>query len=304
MDYQEFLCAVKEELNKRLEGGVKASIYTAVKNNGSIKKGVLIETPDDNTAPAMYLDEFFERFQKGEDIKQLAQEVLVFYENIRIKGTWNCDSFQNYEKIRDKVLFRLINTEKNEGILKYIPHIQVLDLSVVFYILLESGESENATVQIRNEHLKLWGIQKEALYHSAVENASKLLPAEFFTMRHAVEEMLECEFTQEENLLDSRDDNVQDVMYILTNSIRSYGAACMVYPHVLEMIGGMLKENFFVLPSSVHEIIIVPESKGIDEEEMSEMVNEINEAQVAPEEVLSNHAYFYQREGGKLMMKR
>ena len=76
------------------------------------------------------------------------------------------------------------------------------------------------------------------------------------------------------------------------------------YPHVLDMIGEMLKEDYFVLPSSIHEVIVVPESKGLDTEEMNEMVNEINETQVAPEEVLSSHAYYYERKGGQLLLKR
>ena len=107
-----------------------------------------------------------------------------------------------------------------------------------------------------------------------------------------------------ENLLEIGEDEKQDVMYVLTNSLRNYGAACLFYPHVLEMVGEMLKEDYYVLPSSVHEVIIVPESKALDADEMSEMVVEINETQVEPEEVLSDHAYFYQRDSKKLMARR
>jgi hypothetical protein len=70
------------------------------------------------------------------------------------------------------------------------------------------------------------------------------------------------------------------------------------------MIGEMLKEDYFVLPSSIHEVIVVPESKGLDAEEMCKMVKEINETQVAPEEVLSDHAYFYRRKERQLMFQK
>ena len=69
----------------------------------------------------------------------------------------------------------------------------------------------------------------------------------------------------------------------------------MAYPHVLEMIGGILQSDYYVLPSSVHEVVIVPASAGVGCRDMDEMVAEVNRTQVAPEEVLSDRAYYYDR---------
>lgn len=95
-----------------------------------------------------------------------------------------------------------------------------------------------------------------------------------------------------------------DFMYVLSNQLRSFGAASIVYPHVLEMVGKIVGEDFCVLPSSVHEVIIVPESYSLEQKEMDEMVTEINATQVADEEVLSNHAYFYERAAKKLILQK
>lgn len=304
MDYQEFLCAVERELNKRLKEGVQASVYTARKNNGSEKQGIMIKAEGVNAAPAIYLEELFERVLKGERMELVVQEILDFYEGVDCSGIWDCNQFQKYENIRERVVFRVIHTDKNKKLLECIPYMEVLDLSIVFYVLLEQDKNGSASIQISNEHLKMWGIQKEELYRAAQRNVTNLLPAEFFTMRHAIEEMLEVDSDEEENLLEIGEDEKEDVMYVLTNSLRNYGAACLFYPHVLEMAGEMLKEDYYVLPSSVHEVIIVPESKALDADEMSEMVVEINETQVEPEEVLSDHAYFYQRDSKKLMTRK
>jgi hypothetical protein len=314
MEYQEFLCAVEGQLNKKLKEGVKAKVYTAQKNNGREKKGILFETKELSASPAIYLEGLFYRFQKGEQLGGLVQEILDFYGSIEGKEPWGYHQLQEYDVIKDRVVFRLIHTEKNKRMLEHIPSVEILDLSMVFYILLQLDEEGTATVQISNAHLKMWGINREQLYPAAIKNASVLLPAEFFTMHYAIEEMLEEAAGEEgdsvkrrdekENLLSQIGEQPEDTMYVLTNFIRYCGAACVFYPHILDMIGEMLKEDYFVLPSSIHEVIVVPESKGLDAEEMCKMVKEINETQVAPEEVLSDHAYFYRRKERQLMFQK
>lgn len=304
MKYQEFLYAVEEELNKKLKEGVKASVYIAQKNNGREKKGILFQTKELSASPAIYLEGLYTRLQKGEQLDRLVQEILDFYETVGGEEVWDYSQLKEYDKIQDKIIFKLIHTDKNKKMLECIPFVEVLDLSIVFYVLLEMDKTGTATIQISNEHLKMWGISKEEVYHAALKNAANLLPAEFFTMQYAIEKMLEAASGEDENLLNQMGEEKEDAMYVLTNSLRNYGAACLLYPHVLDMIGEMLKEDFFILPSSIHEVIIVPESKGLDTEEMNEMVIEINETQVVPEEVLSNHVYFYQRKEKKLMFSK
>ncbi|CUX20492.1 DUF5688 family protein [Clostridium sp. C105KSO13] len=314
MEYQDFLCAVEEQLNSKLKEGVKAKVYTAQKNNGREKKGILFESKELRASPAVYLEGLFHRFEKGERLDVLVQEILAFYESIEGRESWDYHYFQEYDKIKDKVVFKLIHTKKNERMLEHVPSVQILDLSMVFYVLLQKDEEGTTTIQVSNAHLKMWGIDWEELYTRALKNASALLPAEFFTMHHVIREMLEeapgetehlvKERNERENLLSQTGKQQKDTMYVLTNPARYCGASCVLYPHVLEMIGEMLEEDYFVLPSSIHEVIIVPTSHGLDAEEMDKMVKEINETQVAPEEVLSNHAYFFRRKEGHLMFQK
>lgn len=305
MEYQEFLYAVEGELNQRLKEGEKASVYTAVKNNGKEKKGVMIERKGSNAAPTIYLEGFFVRFQRGESMEKLVREIMTFYETVRVEQIWDPTQFEHYSEVSDRIVFKLVHKMKNKKLLKEVPYVDVLDLAIVFYVLLDLDRNGMACIQISNEHLEKWGISRDELFTVAVKNVKKVLPAEFFTMQHAIGQMLDVTQEQEaENLLREVRSEKKDVMYVLTNSSRNYGAACMIYPHVLEMIGDMLKEDFYILPSSVHEVIIVPESKGLDPDEMDAMVDEINETQVEPEEVLSSHAYFYQRKGRRLMLRR
>lgn len=90
-------------------------------------------------------------------------------------------------------------------------------------------------------------------------------------------------------------------MYVLSNSLRNYGAACIAYPHIMETIGEILQEDYYILPSSIHEVVIVPYTREISRREMDDMVRDINETQVADEEVLSNHVYLYERSTGRFL---
>lgn len=304
MEYHEFICAVEKKMNFMLKGGVKASQYTVVKNNGKAKRGLVIETPGINISPTIYLEEFYQRFQKGESLDEITQNILDFYYGIKCEESWNTDGIEQYSQIRDKIVFQLIHTEKNKALLESVPHMKLLDLSIVFYALLDVSQQGTATMTVNNGHLQYWNVGEDELFADACENVARLLPAQLLTMRQMTEEILHPLPDKRKNLLEGNGmDEEEDFMYVLSNPIRSLGAACIAYPRILERAGEILKENYYVLPSSIHEVILVPESKGMKAEEMDEMVAEINATQVAEDEILSDHVYFYERLTKKLVIK-
>ena len=303
MTYQEFVCAIEKRMNQKLEGGIKASQYTTVKNNGKVKKGLLIEAPGVNISPTIYLEEFYHRYLDGELVDELVQDILNFYRIVRCDRSMDTNDIEHYDTIQDKIVFKLVHTEKNRELLEGVPHIELLDLSIVFYVLLDVNSQGTATMTVNNEHLQYWDVTADELLALARKNVTRLLPAELFTMQQAVDEILRAVPGKRKNLLIESVTEADDFMYVLSNPIRSFGAACIVYPEVLDMAGQVLGEVYYVLPSSVHEVVLVPASKGMKPEDMNAMVTEINQTQVAEEEILSNHAYLYQREARRLVMQ-
>lgn len=304
MNYQDFMCAVEERMNQKLTGGVKASLYTAVKNNGTERTGILIETPGVNISPTIYLEEYFQDYKEGKPLDETTDELLRFYQSIRHEKSWDQRKILTYEGVRDRIVFKLVNTAKNRRFLRAVPHLEFLDLSIVFYVLLEATEEGTAVMVVGNTHAEQWEVQTDMLWADAVKNSQRILPAEFFTMNYMMREMMYSsdagsEIRDTENILLGNTDD-RDGMYILSNSLRNYGAACIAYPHIMEMIGQILKNDYYILPSSVHEVVIVPCAGGLDCGEMDEMVRDINATQVAEEEVLSNHVYLYERSSGRL----
>ena len=180
-----------------------------------------------------------------------------------------------------------------------MPHFPCLDLAIVFHVLVDMKEEDRiATMLVRNEHLKWWKVTREEIYREACANTQKLLPERFTTLYALLAgsgegaDALEKEPGEEPGCS----------MYVLSNCIRNFGAAAVLYRNVLKNIGKYLEEDFYVLPSSVHEVIIVPDSSAPSWQETAAIVKEINETQVREEEVLSDVPYHYRREEDRLAM--
>ena len=149
-----------------------------------------------------------------------------------------------------------------------------------------------ASMMVRAEHMDMWKVTEEDLYYRASKNTQELLPYEFAPMRTVIEELLGL----------GMEEGPAEKMYILSNEMRSYGAAALIYPDCLRKIAGVVGENFFVIPSSVHELLLVSAEDVWSAQEMTEMIRCVNQTGVAPEEILSDHVYIYRKNLGKLTM--
>lgn len=303
MEYLEFVRIVEKEINRNLKGGMKARLYTAIKNNSQKRIGIIVEKPDVNISPTIYLEDYYAKYHCGVEISEISKEILMFYENVKCESSWDTEILENYGKIRKKIVFKVVNTEKNEEFLNRVPHIDFLDLSLVFYVLLDANKEGTATMVIQNDNMEKWEICLQELLLTAIENVNDLLPAQLFSMRDVVDAIIDPFTEESNNILENGLEDKKESMYILSNQFRNLGAACMVYPGMLKMIGEILDGDYYLLPSSIHEVILVPKREGLDFQEMTDMVKEVNTKLVDTEEILSDHAYFYSCKKGKLLMR-
>ena len=296
MTYYQFVQAVESRIKEAVKESVAVRIHTAEKNNGTIRRGLTLTEQDINISPTIYLEEYYRQFQNGGSLEHITSDILRLYNEVRFQKSWGEEKLYDYSQVKEKVIYRLVNYESNEKMLRNVPYIVYLDLAIVFCVLLEVTKYGTATMAIRNDHLDLWGVEKEELYRQASENTSRFLPDDFSSMSAVIEEL-----TEESEAHISFEDKEEE-MYVLSNRIHSYGAAAILYSGRMEGIGMYLKSNYYILPSSVHEVIVVPEKAAVEKEELSAMVAEINRTQVEAEEVLSDHAYYYDRKKGRLFM--
>ena len=290
MEYKDFLCATIFRLTQEFGEVVDIDIYEALKNNGSLRKGIILREKNQNIGPVIYMEEFYERFNAGIPLESIVRDIICFYKKVRCPNCWKCDELMNYEYVKDKLSVKLINYTKNKEYLRNYPHVRYLDLAVVFYIVLEIKNDGLATVVITHDYINEWGITKGELFEAALKNSSKILPAKFTSMKETLEELM---YDGKEEIADEQ--YGEEVMYVLTNEQKNCGAACMIYKGVLDMIGDILKRNFFIIPSSIHEVIIVPAEENVNPLNLDSIINDVNRSLVAEEELLGNHCYIYDR---------
>ena len=285
MNYQQFILAVKDKVIAALGDGMRLQIHTALKNNGVERVGLTIIDERINVSPTIYLEEYYKQFQNGFEVDEIVQSLLNVYHEVKFEHTWDVQTVKDYESMRSKIVYKLIHAAKNEALLQNMPHIAYLGFAIVFYILFEVDDSGTATIPITNELLELWDVPLDSVQQNAFCNAPILLPAYFKPMQIVIDELMGTNYSEQES--------IEDLMYVLTNSLRSFGAACILYDGILEKMYEEIGENYYLLPSSIHEMIIVPECNSPSREHLNEMIAEVNQTQVDEEEFLSNCVYYY-----------
>ena len=277
MNYTEFMNAMLCEIRGQVDAQVRTELYTVMKNNGTRRTGILFKQEDSNLAPTIYLEEFYQKYLKGQQVPDLADSICGIYQEIRVKKTCDCQNLFDFNHVKEHIVYKLIRRDANEELLKQIPYEPFLDLAVVYYIQIDNTRFGSAAIQIRNEHLRYWRVEKEEIRRLAEKNTPRIYPVQ---IRQIVR-----------------------FMYVATNEQCSLGAAVMRYPDFREKVRGMIRGDFYILPSSIHEVILVPESFGLEPERMQEMVKEINQTGVAPEEVLSDSVYYFDGEEIRIVAK-
>ena len=287
MNYQQFVIVVKDKVALSLGEGVSLHIHTALKNNGVERVGLTIIDERINISPTIYLEEYYKQFENGFEIDEIVQNLLEVYHEVKFEHTWDVHTVKDFEAMHSKIVYKLIHAKKNEVLLQSMPYIAYLDFAIVFYILFDVDESGTATIPVTHELIQLWDVPLDEIQNNAFHNAPALLPASFKPMQLVIDELMGTNYSEQEN--------IEDLMFVLTNSLRSFGAACILYDGMLDKISEEIGENFYILPSSIHEMIIVPESNSPSREHLNEMIAEVNQTQVHDEEFLSECVYYYDR---------
>lgn len=296
MNYQQFIEEVERRVKEKIKGNETITVYihTAVKNNGKERKGITVSEKGIHISPTIYLEEYFQQFQEGKPIEKIVEKILQLYEEVKCSHPCEESLLQNYEELKGKFACKLIHRGKNEKLLNDIPYVPWMDLAIVVFVLLEVSPYGTATVLVRKEHLEIWGLTEAQLFDEAKKNTPILLPYQFCPMRKLLREI--CPYAVDEG------EEEEESLYVLSNKLRSFGAASMLYDGILEKVGQKLGENYYILPSSIHEAIVVPESKSPVKQDLEEMVREINETQVEEEEVLSDRVYYFSRKENRLFL--
>lgn len=297
MDFKTFCDDIEKNILEYLpEQYQKAEVMIkpVLKNNSLVLHGLTIRNPDEKIVPTMYMEHYYEKYQAGQEIENLMENIAVDYlEHCNPQIDYQVEHIMELDNVKDKIMPIILNAKHNKDMAKIRPSTRIDDLAVFYQIVLERSEFSTASVAVSNDMMEKWGISTEELHHISIENNEKYNPV----LLTDIESVL---FGTPENYLEIEDKTPNSPLLVLSNQTKSYGASVIANPAVLEKVADAVGGDYYVLPSSVHEVLICPKEivkeMGMTPKELGKMVREVNQQEVSRDEVLSDHVYSYDRE--------
>ncbi len=286
MDMEVFAREICTALKGRLGDGHKVEVKETRKNNGVILHGLLVSSEGQAVVPAIYLETFLEAYESGAPFGDIVQKLLDICHEEALKGQMDMGFFRSFGQVRDRICCRLIGRKGNEGLLEEIPYVEFLDLAICFYYAYHGEEIGDGTILIYNSHMEMWDTCTAELFGLGRSNPPRLFPWTCRSLAEVMESLGQQEGMEGMEGMDLP-------LKVLSNDKYTYGAICMLYPGVVDGLAAEAGRSLYILPSSVHELILLPDSGGEPVEGLKDMVREVNRTQVAPEEVLSDSVYYY-----------
>ena len=297
MNFEEFkdnvVENIKDYLPERFENA-DVTLQEVTKNNDRHLTGLLIRTEDSNITPTIYLDDLFKQYDEGKSMNEILHKIADIRVEHDAPEHLNANKLTDLDEVKDHITCKILNADMNQDYLSNKPHRLVEDLAVVYYIDLGGDESGHMSAPITDHLLDNYGINILELDQIAMDNLA-CSEIEFKTMREVLVEMMFPDGFDENDPRAAMLPPEEEIpsMYVLTNEDKMNGANAILDSKTMEDISEKIGGDFYILPSSLHEVIILPNTPGMDKDMLENMVQDINAGQVAPEDRLSDHVYMY-----------
>ncbi|MBP5197813.1 MAG: hypothetical protein J6033_02055 [Lachnospiraceae bacterium] len=305
MNKQEFAKKMAEMVGESLGEGYEVFAKQVRKNNGVLYDGVVITKKGSNLSPTIYVEKLLEEYENGTSLDDLAKMLISIYENDTFSLNVDMEFFKDFASVKDSICYKLISVEKNEELLKTIPYSEVLDLAKVYYYVYNDMRLGKGYILIHNVHLKNWGITPEELDKAATENTPVLNEWKCESLDNVIIKLFKDKgFSMEEIEMQLKEKPEGTKMFVLTNTEDFLGASTILYPGVLSRISEEYMEgDFYILPCSIHEVILLRTGNSFDESEreyMRNLVADVNSTSLELCDILSDSIYFYDSKEEKL----
>ncbi len=296
--FEQFVEAVVDKIREFLPksfADARVELSTVTKNNNLRLTGLTIRSVDKNISPTIYLEHFYQNYMDGDDMSEVLERIA----DIRIKSDVNefdVGQVSDFDRVQSRLVPKLINKAWNEQLLAERPYKEIADLAVVYQISLGSDFGGNASVTVTNQLLSQWGVDIDTVHELAVQNMLNLYPSTLEPMSKVLAAMM-GEETAEMLMVGCPED---EMIWVISNQERANGGAAVLDVKLMETIAEKFGEEFYLIPSSIHEWLLVRCSEGMDASMIGQMIQEVNAEQVSQDERLSDHPYRYSIEEGLL----
>ena len=279
---------VREALSETYEA-VEVKLQSVTKNNNVTLCGLSATIDDNNASPLLYLNDYFKRYQQGEPVESLIRQAVSFFESHKDRTPQVQNLDISFEAIEDNLRVRLVNIQSNRDLLRNTPHLEVEGgFALTPYFNLPQEVIPHGMIQVRKNMLETIGCDERQLMQAAIQGSVRHDKAVLHSMTDILFPGSAFNYLETEGPLTEK-----IPMLVLSNTERSLGATALFYPGIQEKIADLVGGDYFVLPSSIHEVIILPDDGYLDPKTLAGMVSEVNKTQVSPEERLGDKVLHY-----------
>ena len=276
-------------------------VNKVTKNNNLVLTGISIRSKEVNLAPTIYMDGYYNDYKNGRPVMEIIAEVERAYDTYKVEQDFDVNSITDFNHVQDKICYKLVNRDKNKELLSDAPYLPFHDLAVIFYVVVSEDRVGTGTVTVHNHLMEMWGNPDiKELYRIAKNNTQRRYKGRVFNMMEIMGEIIshsadniDLDVVDAFFEMDSVYEDNMMPMFVVTNSKKVNGAGVILYDGLLRTFAEKIGGDFYILPSSVHEVIFVPANGDMDARYLIQMVKEVNATEVSPDEVLSDNVYMY-----------
>lgn len=294
MDYENFKEQFVEDVRDRLyEQGaeVDLSVHTVNKLNESYE-AITVTPEGSNIGVNIGIDKFYDAIESGKSYDEVVDKAVEVINNgINQRPEFDIASLSDYSQMKEKLAMEVVSAEANKEMLETVPHQNIADMAVVYRFILSSDDDGRASILVTNQLLDSMGVTPEQLHADAMENAPQIKPVEIKGMSEVMAEMMGVEQAELMGIFPVAPEDEQ--MYVATVPDKVHGAGVLAYQDFMDKAAEKAGGDFFILPSSIHEILIVPDNGKMNLKDLEAMVKEVNATQVSPADKLTDSVYHY-----------
>lgn len=290
MNFQEFVDKVKEAIWDVLPESFRDAQVSAepFRKLNTSYLGLQVKKEGQTVVPNINLDAHFREYQ--ENGKPFAAVLTAIAEQVQLAPPMQTEWLTDYSQVKEKLFIRVSDAKENEAFLRMAPHKEVDGLAISYHVAFEGLHGVEASTPVTYKMMKMLGVTEEQLHTDALESTQRLYPVQYTSMAEVMNKMMGIDADMDPDMMPATEG---PQLMVLTNMQGIHGAATLFYPGQLEAIAQQMGSDFFVLPSSVHETLILPDDGTTEPDSLQFMVREINQSTVAPEDRLSDFVYHY-----------
>ena len=294
MDYENFKEKIVEDLKDELYGRgeeVTISINDVKKLNESYE-AITVTPEGSNIGVNVDLKRIYGALDNGTPYAEVVEKTAdLIQRGFSERPDIDVNAFSDYSFMKKTLVMEVVSAETNKEMLETVPHQNIEDMAVVYRFALNSSNEGMASILVTNQLLKSMGVTPEQLHADAMENAPLIKPLEIKGMSEVMAEMIGAEQAALMGLGPVAPED--EKIFVATVPDKVHGASVLAYQNFMDQAAERAGGDFFILPSSIHEVLIVPDNGEMKLQELEAMVRDVNATQVAPMDKLTDSVYHY-----------